>query len=90
MVKATNDYKGELIKEYRLKKSLPQNEFSKQLGIQPQFLCRLEKSWSPTPDHIFIECIRLLEIPESVIKREESKRVNEYLKVLFNTKKSAA
>ena len=90
MLKTTDDYKGELIREYRLKKEISQNGLARLIGVSSQFVCRCEKNWTPTPDKIFLKCVQILEIPEQAVKKAELKKVKKYLNWLYDKKKPAA
>lgn len=59
---------GEIIRNYRIKADLTQQELAKHLGYKiPQFISLIENGHSKVPLNIIAELVSVLKIPENVV-----------------------
>ena len=59
---------GEIIKNYRAKAGLTQQELAKQLGYKiPQFISLIENGHSKVPLNIIAELVSILKIPKDLV-----------------------
>ena len=80
---------GEIIKNYRIKADLTQQELAKQLGYKiPQFISLIENGHSKVPLNIIAELVSILKIPQNVVleslvsayEREAQRQLNKKVK----------
>ncbi len=61
---------GKIVKEYRLKKSLTQDELAKELNITPKYISRVENGISGLGDETLIKYINFFGITPNILYQE--------------------